>query len=252
MVSELSLDRGENFGIFVRGSALYDTLVEDSHTDRTPISESGKDLAGSYLRLLDAFAWGHWDLGGHDLDLRAGRQVVNWGESTFIQGGINNAINHFDVSALRAPGSELREAYLPQEMLKVGLGVTDNVTVEAIGIFDWNSTRPEPVGTYFSTNDFVPRGGDQVFLGFGAFSDQGTDFTPLGGAVHREFPGRAARPDDHAVRLRPVRRRAALVPAGLRARAPSSASTSSTITASCRSSAAAPAPRPASATRSAR
>ena len=121
LVSELSLDRGENFGIFVRGSALYDTLVEDSKTDRTPISEAGKDLAGSYLRLLDAFAWGRWDIGGHDLDIRAGRQVVNWGESTFIQGGINNAINHFDVSALRAPGSELREAYLPQEMLKVGL-----------------------------------------------------------------------------------------------------------------------------------
>jgi hypothetical protein len=189
LVSELSLDRGENFGIFVRGSALYDTLVEDAKTDRTPISEAGKDLAGSYLRLLDAFAWGRWDIGGHDLDVRAGRQVVNWGESTFIQGGINNAINHFDVSALRAPGSELREAYLPQEMLKVGLGVTDNVTVEALGIVDWNSTRPEPVGTYFSTNDFVPRGGEQVFLGFGAFSDQGTDFTPLGGPFIENFQG---------------------------------------------------------------
>jgi hypothetical protein len=189
LVSELSLDRGENFGIFVRGAALYDTLVEDSSTERTPISEQGKDLAGSYVRLLDAFVYGRWDLAGHALDVRAGRQVVNWGESTFIQGGINNAINHFDVSALRAPGSELREAYLPQEMLKVGFGVTDNVTVEALGIFDWNSTRPEPVGTYFSSNDFVPRGGEQVFLGFGAFSDQGTDFRPLGGPFIDNFQG---------------------------------------------------------------
>jgi hypothetical protein len=189
MVSELSLNRGENFGVFVRGSALYDTIVEDSLTERTPISESGKDLAGAYLRLLDAFVWGRWDLAGHDLDLRVGRQVVNWGESTFIQGGINAAINHFDVSALRAPGSELREAYLPQELVKVGLGVTDNVTVEAIGIWDWNSTRPEPVGTYFSTNDFVPRGGEKVFLGFGAFSDQGTDFRPLGGPFIEDFQG---------------------------------------------------------------
>jgi len=187
MVAELSLNRGENFGVFVRGSALYDSIVEDERTERTPISESGKDLAGSYLRLLDAFVWGRWDLGGHDLDLRVGRQVVNWGESTFIQGGINAAINHFDVSALRAPGSELREAYLPQEMAKVGLGITDNVTVEAIGIWDWNSTRPEPVGTYFSTNDFVPRGGENVFLGFGAFSDQGTDFRPLGGEFIENF-----------------------------------------------------------------
>ena len=187
LVSELSLNRGANFGIFVRGSALYDTLVEDSRTERTEISEEGKDLAGSYLRLLDAFVWGRWDIGGRDLDVRAGRQVVNWGESTFIQGGINNAINHFDVSALRAPGSELREAYLPQEMLKVSLGVTDNVSVEALGIFDWNATRPEPVGTYFSTNDFVPRGGEEVFLGFGAFSDQGTDFRPLGGPFIENF-----------------------------------------------------------------
>lgn len=81
-MSECSLDC-ENFGLFVRGSFLYDDLVEDSQTDRTPISESGKDLAGSYLRLLDAFVYGRWDLAGHELDIRAGRQVFNWGKSTF-------------------------------------------------------------------------------------------------------------------------------------------------------------------------
>jgi len=186
IVSEFALDR-ETYGLFVRGSALYDDLVEDSETDRTPISESGKNLAGAYVRLLDAFVYGRWNLTGHELEVRAGRQVVNWGESTFIQGGINNAINHFDVSSLRVPGSELREAYLPQEILKVSFGFTDNVTAEAIGIFDWDRTEPEPVGTYFSSNDFVPRGGEQVFLGFGALSDQGTDFTPLGGPFIEDF-----------------------------------------------------------------
>jgi hypothetical protein len=188
-VAELSLDRGENFGLFVRGSLLYDDIIEDDQTDRTVISESGKNLAGSYLRLLDAFVYGRWDLAGHLLDIRLGRQVVNWGESTFIQGGINGAINHFDVAALRVPGSELREAYLPQEMAKVAFGITDNVTIEAIALFDWDRTEPEPVGTYFSSNDFVPRGGDQVFLGFGSFSDQGTDFTSLGGPFIDNFQG---------------------------------------------------------------
>ena len=186
VVAELSLDH-DNFGLFVRGSLLYDDLVEDSKTDRTPISEEGKDIAGSYLRLLDAFVYGRWDLGGHELDIRAGNQVVNWGESTFIQGGINAAINHFDVAALRVPGSELREAYLPQEMVKVSFGVTENLTAEAIALFDWDPTQPEPVGTYFSSNDFVPRGGENVFLGFGTFSDQGTDFTSLGGPFIENF-----------------------------------------------------------------
>ena len=186
VVSELSLDRG-NYGLFVRGSALYDYPVEEDKSERTDISESGKNLAGAYTRLLDAFAYGRWDLSGHELELRGGRQVVNWGESTFIQGGINNAINHFDVSALRVPGSELREAYLPQEMLKVSYALTDNVTAEAIAIFDWDETEPEPVGTYFAANDFVPRGGEKVLLGFGAFSDQGVDYRPLGGPLIEDF-----------------------------------------------------------------
>jgi hypothetical protein len=186
LVSELSLDR-DNYGLFVRGSALYDYPVEEDKTERTDISDSGKKVAGAYTRLLDAFAYGRWDINGHELELRGGRQVVNWGESTFIQGGINNAINHFDVSALRVPGSELREAYLPQEILKVSYAVTPDVTVEAIGIFDWDDTEPEPVGTYFSTNDFVPRGGEHVVLGFGAFSDMGVDYRPLGGSYIQNF-----------------------------------------------------------------
>ena len=186
IVSELSLDHG-NFGFFFRAAGMHDFEVQDQETQRTPISASGLSLAGSYVRVLDAFGYGRWDLGGHELELRAGRQVVNWGESTFIQGGINNAINHFDVSALRVPGSELREAYLPQEMLKASFAFSENVTAEAIVLFDWDRTEPEPVGTYFAANDFVPRGGRQVFLGFGAFSDQGVDFTPLGGQLIEDF-----------------------------------------------------------------
>lgn len=199
LVAELSLEKG-NFGLFVRGSALYDYEVQDSDTARTPISSDGKDLAGSYVRLLDAFGYGRWDLSGHELELRAGRQVVNWGESTFIQGGINNAINHFDVSALRVPGAELREAYLPQEIVKASFALSENVTAEAIVLFDWDRTEPEPVGSYFAANDFVPRGGEKVFLGFGAFSDQGVDFTSLGGTLIEDFQavkrGPTILPDD--------------------------------------------------------
>lgn len=199
VVSELSLDR-DNYGLFVRGSALYDYMVEEDKSERTDISESGKNLAGAYTRLLDAFAYGRWDLSGHELEVRGGRQVVNWGESTFIQGGINNAINHFDVSALRVPGSELREAYLPQEMLKVSYALSENVTAEAIAIFDWDKTEPEPVGSYFAANDFVPRGGEKVILGFGAFSDQGVDYTELGGSFIEDFQavprGPTIEPDD--------------------------------------------------------
>ncbi len=178
VLSELGLNYG-NFGVFVRGSALYDDYIESTPTERTPLTEDAQDLVGSYVRLLDAFAYYKFDLGSLPGEIRAGSQVVSWGESTFIQGGIN-AINHFDVSALRVPGSELKEGFMPQEMVFLSLGITENTSIEALYLFDWDDTEPEPVGSYFSTNDFVPDGGNKVILGFGGFSDMGVDFRPLG------------------------------------------------------------------------
>ncbi len=197
-VSELGLNFG-NFGVFVRGSALYDDYIENTPTERTPLSSEAKELVGAYGRLLDAFAFYKFDLGTLPAEIRLGRQVVSWGESTFIQGGINT-VNHFDVSALRVPGAELKEGFLPQEMAFVSFGITENTSIEALYLVDWNNTEPEPVGAYFSTNDFVPEGGNKVILGFGGFSDMGVDFRPLGGPFITNFQaaprGSTLEPDD--------------------------------------------------------
>lgn len=188
ITSELSL-KYRNYGFFARGSGLYDVAVMDSATRRTPLSAAAKDLAGHYVRLLDAFGYGKWDMGqGHPVELRVGKQIVSWGESTFIQGGLSG-INPVDVSALRLPGAELKEAFIPQQMIKASLGTTDTTSLEAFYLLGWRRTEPEPDGTYFSTNDYVSAGGSHVFLGFGGFSDQGTDFRSLGGPVIANFMG---------------------------------------------------------------
>ena len=103
-------------------------------------------------------ATARFDLGSMPAELRLGRQVVSWGESTFIQGGLNT-INHFDVSALRVPGSELKEAFLPQEMAVFNLQFNENLSTQLLYLLDWNDTQPEPAGSYFSTNDFAVPGG---------------------------------------------------------------------------------------------
>jgi hypothetical protein len=183
VLTELSLNY-RRVGAFVRASALYDDAA--ARTDRTPLSEKSENLVESYTRLLDAFVYAKFDLGDMASELRLGRQVVSWGESTFIQNGINT-INHFDVSALRVPGSELKEAFLPQEMVNFSIQFSDNFSAQAIYITDWNATVPEPAGSYFSNNDFAPTGGSKVVLGFGSFSDQGVDFRPLGGPYITNF-----------------------------------------------------------------
>jgi hypothetical protein len=182
-LTEISLNyRG--VGAFVRASALYDDAAGD--TQRTELSSKSKDLVENYTRLLDAFVYAKFDLGKMAAEVRLGRQVVSWGESTFIQNGIN-VINHFDVSALRVPGSELKEGFLPQEMVNFSLQFNDNLSAQAIYITDWNATVPEPAGSYFSSNDFAPTGGSKVVLGFGSFSDQGVDFRNLGGPYITNF-----------------------------------------------------------------
>ncbi len=182
-LTEISLNyRG--MGAFVRASALYDDAAGD--TQRTQLSDASEDLVKSYTRLLDAFVYVKFDMGNMPAELRLGRQAVSWGESTFIQNGIN-VINHFDVSALRVPGSELREAFLPQEMVNFSVQFNDNFSAQAIYITDWNAIVPEPVGSYYSTNDFASTGGSKVVLGFGSFSDHGVDFRPLGGPFIENF-----------------------------------------------------------------
>lgn len=198
IVSEFGLQYGD-VGMFVRGSALYDFDAMGGNTARTRLSREAKDLVGSYERLLDAFAYWKFGEGSTQGELRLGRQVVSWGESTFIQGGIN-IINHFDVAALRVPGAELREGFMPQEMALLSLQLNDNLSAQAVYIADWNPTIPEPAGSYFSSNDNATPGGKFVMLGFGAFSDQGVDFSRLGGPLIRDFqqvPRLATRnPDD--------------------------------------------------------
>ena len=183
VLTELSLNY-RSVGAFVRASALYDDAADN--TQRTPLADASEDLAVSYTRLLDAFVYAKFDLGDMGAELRLGRQVVSWGESTFIQNGLN-VINHFDVSALRVPGSELKEGFLPQEMVNFSLQFNDNWSAQAIYITDWNATVPEPAGSYYSSNDFAPTGGSKVVLGFGSFSDQGVDFRPLGGPYITNF-----------------------------------------------------------------
>jgi len=196
VLTELSLNY-KNMGFFVRASALYDDAAAE--TDRTPLNNRSKDLVESYVRLLDAFAYVKFDIGSMGAELRLGSQAVSWGESTFIQNGIN-VINHFDVSALRVPGSELKEGFMPQEMVNFSLQFTDNFSAQAIYLLDWDATIPEPAGSYFSTNDFAPTGGEKVVLGFGSFSDQGVDFRPLGGPYIENFQTvnrlETLRPDD--------------------------------------------------------
>ena len=162
-----------DFEGFVRGYYFYDPENEDTIRPHTPLSHLAKERVGADAVLLDNYLIGKFEIASMPLTLRAGRQVISWGESTFIPNGIN-VINPVDVARLRSPGAELREALLPVYAVDASLAVTDKLSIEAVTLLEFRRTEIDPDGTYFSTNDFASRGGDQVFLGFGALPDNGT------------------------------------------------------------------------------
>ena len=182
-VHDFELRKGD-FGLFLRGKYWYDEELENGKRphgtsanlyipDQT-LDDSGFDdyAQASGIELLDAFVYGTFYLGENDmpLDLRVGRQVASWGESTFIQNGINS-INPVDVSAFRRPGAEIKEGLLPVAMVTIAAGLTDALSFEAFYQLEWEKTVIDACGTYFSTADVAGTGCNVVTLS-GQLSDQ--------------------------------------------------------------------------------
>nr|VFK52562.1 MAG: Protein of unknown function (DUF1302) [Candidatus Kentron sp. TUN]VFK53045.1 MAG: Protein of unknown function (DUF1302) [Candidatus Kentron sp. TUN] len=174
VISDVELKhRGNKVGAFFRVRGFVDPRNDDStDTERTPLSGRTLDLVGRHLDLLDAYGWARFDVGERSAEVRFGKHVLNWGESTFIGGGIN-AINPIDMAAMRMPGAEIREALLPVNMLSLSIDVTEDLSTEIFYQLDWDKVIAEPSGSYFSTNDFATDGGSRVYLGFGDLPDTG-------------------------------------------------------------------------------
>ncbi|MEY4941520.1 MAG: hypothetical protein RIQ93_3255, partial [Verrucomicrobiota bacterium] len=184
-----------DYGVLVRGYWFSD--LKSDHTLRTPLSDQARERVVRGADWLDLYARAKFTVGsGMPLDLRIGRQVLSLGESTFIPNGIN-VINSADLSKLRVPGSELREALLPVNMIKASLGLAPNVTIEPFWLLEFRRNELEPAGTYFSTNDFATRGGKNVLLGFGSLPDNGTL-----GVIPRENERDAGNLNQYGVALR--------------------------------------------------
>ncbi|WP_207062929.1 DUF1302 domain-containing protein [Motiliproteus sp. SC1-56] len=165
-----------NLGFFGRGKYWYDFELKDGDRPWGHVANGydrgaslDDDTFNDYAKfsgaeILDAFVYGDFEVAEKPLSVRLGRQVVNWGESTFVRGGISS-LNPVDVAAFRRPGAEIKEGLLPSNMLFGNLGITDSLSVEAFYQLQFEKTVLDGCGTYFSTLDYVPEGCDRLTLG---------------------------------------------------------------------------------------
>lgn len=209
LTSDLSFNWG-NFGAFVRGTYTYDVVLQDEafldpadHEGLPDDTLNAQDLAarrsaiqdevGNDADLLDAYVYGDFDVFGRYLAFRIGKQALNWGESTFVQNGLNSVLS-FNVNHLRVPGFQLEEVYRPVSMVWASTDLTDYASLDVFYQLDWEKTVIDASGTYFSTNDFAGIGGITAQIGFGRAPENASPLTvcsdgspcvPFGAAITR-------------------------------------------------------------------
>jgi hypothetical protein len=126
--------------------------------------------------LLDAYVYGSFAVGDTDLQVRLGNQVINWGESIFIQGV--NQINPIDVPAARRAGAELKEILLPVWAAYANWGFSFG-SIEAFYQLKWNNTSVDACGTYFTATSTL----------IGADPGACNSLTVIGGQLGNLAPG---------------------------------------------------------------
>jgi hypothetical protein len=129
--------------------------------------------------LLDAYVYGSFAVGDTDLQVRLGNQVINWGESIFIQGV--NQINPIDVPAARRAGAELKEILLPVWAAYANWGFSFG-SIEAFYQLKWNNTSVDACGTYFTATSTL----------IGADPGACNSLTVIGGQLGNLAPGTAS------------------------------------------------------------
>ncbi|QAX86834.1 DUF1302 domain-containing protein [Pseudomonas sp. DTU12.3] len=157
-IHDLELKYGDT-GVFVRGKYWYDFELKDESRPFKDISDNNRKegAKSSGGQILDAFVYHNYSVADEPGSVRLGKQVVSWGESTFIGGGINS-INPIDVSAFRRPGAEIKEGLIPVNMFYVSQSLTENLSAEAFYQLEWDQTVVDNCGTFFSQPDIVADG----------------------------------------------------------------------------------------------
>jgi hypothetical protein len=166
-------DNEDGIDILARGSALFDPAA--GATQRTELSQDARQQIVHNVHVLDMWVGKKFQMGSNAWRARLGNQVLNWGESVYLYGGIN-ASNAIDFQKSLIPGTQIKEYVIPAPMFTLAGQLGHGWNTEFFYQFGWNSNLYAPVGGYWSTGDFIGRGyRDPITFNPNNFNQTGLD-----------------------------------------------------------------------------
>jgi hypothetical protein len=191
LLSELDLSNG-NFGVQASAAAWYDTIYHQKNSNDSPatfnsysvphneFTSAVRTLHGEDADLLNAFAYGSFDVADMPVSFRVGRHTLLWGESLyFADNGI--AAGQAPVDAIKAaaePEAEAKELFLPVTQASMTIQPMSSVALSAYYQFEWRRTRLPGAGSYFSDADFLDAGGESIIEAPGQYLARVADIKP--------------------------------------------------------------------------
>jgi hypothetical protein len=193
-LTEFEMSYRGNYGFRVSASLFKDFAYSDSvkfnpgyAAPGVPYSALGSyagNRYSSYTRsyyvngsqLLDAFAYGNFDLAGHSTSVKLGRLTEIWGTAIFFgDQSISFAQNAADdIKGSSAPGSTLKELALPRAQVVVQTELTPQWSLAAQYFFEFQHNLLPEGGTFRGLSDFAFNGPTQMFGSI----PHGNDFEP--------------------------------------------------------------------------
>ena len=158
-------------GVFVRPKAFYDHVYMTDNANDNPETNNAfvggligasdewpdeiEDIHGRNAEILDLFGYYSFYLGDREIDIRVGKQVISWGESLLIVGGISTAQSVIDASAAQAVGTEVKEIYLPTESAYLQISITPELGLGGYYQWKWEKNRLMEGGNLFCADGYA-------------------------------------------------------------------------------------------------
>jgi hypothetical protein len=150
---DLQLDGG-GWSVFLRGNYFYDFAMA---SEKDSLPQEAENRGVKHGDITDAYFLTR--LGGNDqFTVRLGKQVISWGENTFIGQSLND-INTVDISKLRQPGIELKDALVGTPAAYFSWQLNDALSLETFVLFGYDELKVDPYGGFFGTQDAITDGG---------------------------------------------------------------------------------------------
>ncbi|WP_227816418.1 DUF1302 domain-containing protein [Nitrogeniibacter aestuarii] len=184
--------RYKNIGARLSGAAWYDSIYNQSNDNDSPFTNNGtrqaydefpdetRSLHGRRAELLDAFAFGNFNLGDMRANVRFGQHSLVYGETLFFgANGIADAQGPIDlVKLLSVPSSQFKEVLRPVPQMSGTLQIRPGLSLGAYYQFRWEKTLIPGVGSYLSNIDWAGDGTQSLLAGPGVRWNKAHDVNP--------------------------------------------------------------------------